>query len=155
MYNMGENWWETLKNSCQCYDLLTCLKLVPEMDSFEWRANCTMTTTIVRSLLFAKREAKVPKILFYIHPQCDVSRSPSVSHSHSTHIWPVRGTLGFSILNHSIIGFFLGHSVCINQQSPDQERSKQSLPKFATTLSTIEISPLNFRPVSFLMASVD
>lgn len=152
---MRKNWWEMLKNSCQCYDLLTCLKLIPEMDSFEWRTNCTMTTSLVRSLLFAKREAEVPKILFYVHPQCGVSRSPSVSHSHSIHICPVRGTLGFSILNHFIIGFFLGHSVCINQQSLDQERSKQSLPKFATALSTIEISPSNFRPTSFFMASVD
>lgn len=115
-----------------------------------------MATTLARNLLFAQVETEVPKILFYIHPQHSVSRSPSVSHRQGTHIWPVKETVGFSILNRLIIGLFVGLLFVHLSAKSRSKEVKQSLPKLATALSTIEITPLNFRrPTCFFMASVD
>lgn len=157
MYSMrktGEAMLKKYKN--QCYNLLTCLKLMPGMDSFERWTRYAMPTTLARNGFFAQVEAEVPKILFYIHPQHSMSRSHSVSRSQGTHIWPVKGTVGFSILNRFIIGFFDG-PLCVHLSAKSRSREvKQSLPKLATALSTIEITPSNFRrPTFFFMASVD
>jgi len=116
----------------------------------------TTATALARRFSFSKVEAEIPKILFYIHLQHRVSRSPSVSHSQGTHIWPVKGTVGFSILNCFIAGFFVG-PLCVHLSAKSRSiEVKQSLPELATALSTIKITPLDFRrPTFFFMASVD
>lgn len=103
----GEKCW---KNSCKCYGFLACLKLIPKMDSFVWRTNCTMTTTLVSSLLFAKREAEVPKSCFtFAHNM--LWAGVSLFHTVTAHTYDQSGgLLGSAFLITLLLDSLLGHS---------------------------------------------